>query len=99
MLLDLAVLLNFFSRVNSHKQARKSGGHDVGRFNRTDSTFISSYLPVTFLCSTIPRTGTLYILRCWITTHPQLRSAHVLNIFLTFIFSSLFLQVTFVFGS
>ena len=38
MLFDLAVLRNFFSRVNSHKQARKSGGHDVGKFNRTDSS-------------------------------------------------------------
>lgn len=36
MLLDRAVLLNFFSRSNSQKQARKSGGHVVGKFNRTD---------------------------------------------------------------
>ena len=36
MLLDRAVLVNLFSRSNSQKQARKSGGHVVGEFNRTD---------------------------------------------------------------
>ena len=39
MLLDRAVLVNLFSRSNSQKQARKSGGH-VGEFNRTDPTII-----------------------------------------------------------
>ena len=38
MLLDRAVLVNLFSRSNSQKQARKSGGHVVGEFNRTDPT-------------------------------------------------------------
>ena len=36
MLLDRAVLVNLFSRSNSQKQARKSGGHVVGEYNRTD---------------------------------------------------------------
>ena len=39
MPLDRAVLLHLFSRSNSQKQARKSGGHVVGKFNRTDHTY------------------------------------------------------------
>ena len=40
MLLDRAVLVNLFSRSNSQKQARKSGGHVVGEFNRTDPSYM-----------------------------------------------------------
>ena len=38
MPLDRAVLLNLFSRSNSQKLGRKSEGHVVGKFSRTDHT-------------------------------------------------------------